>query len=454
MTMKRNTFLSFLLATTVLTGCAAATKSVPSLESELNYTQEVREKFNADLDWWKAYNNDELNYLTGFALKNNPDMLKAAVKIQKQLATLNLSESDLFPTMTGSLGASSKKKLNDGKKSTQSFSGELALNYEIDLYGKIADARDAQEFELNATVADAESARLTVVNSVVDLYFNLLYLQNTIELTRKNIGTYSDLLNIARARFKTGKADKLEVVQARQSLIAEQTALLNTQTQAKEMEQSLRNVLTLKPADSLALGAASILKQPLLTPHLSVPVSVLANRPDLTAAQYRLKKAFSSMRAEEKNWYPTISLNGAIGSSSNRAKSTFDFPYLLGGVSLNLPFLDWNRVKSNIKIARADYDAALIDFKNALAQALNEVAYYSFAYGKTEQIYANTEKTLKNNRQITAYYRARHQAGKASFKDVLQAVADENAAQKTLLAQKYQLIKYENLLFKAMAGRY
>lgn len=452
--MKRNTFLSFLLATTVLSGCAATTTDVPSLESELNYTQEVREKFQADLDWWKAYNNDELNYLTSFALKNNPDMLKAAVKIQKQLANLNLSESDLFPTLTGSLGASSKKKLNDGKKSTQTFSGELALNYEIDLYGKIADARDAQEFELNATVADAESARLSVVNSVVDLYFNLLYLRDTIELTQKNIDTYSSLLDIASARFNTGKADKLEITQARQSLIAEQTALLNAQTQYKEMEQSLRNVLNLKPSDGFVLGKASILKQPLLTPHLSVPVSVLANRPDLTAAQYRLKKAFKNMKVSEKSWYPTISLNGAIGSSSGRAKSTFDFPYLLGGVSVNLPFLDWNSVKNNVKIAKADYDIALIDFKDALAQALNEVAYYSFAYGKTEHIYANVEKTVENNRQITAYYRARHQAGKASFKDVLQAVADENAAQKNLLAQKYQLIKYENLLFKAMAGRY
>ena len=452
--MKRNTFLSFLLATSILSGCAAATKSVPSLESELNYTQEVREKFQADLDWWKAYNNDELNYLTSFALKNNPDMLKAAVKIQKQLANLNLSESDLFPTLTGSLGASSKKKLNDGKKSTQTFSGELALNYEIDLYGKIADARDAQEFELNATVADAESARLSIVNSVVDLYFNLLYLRDTIELTQKNIDTYSSLLDIASARFNTGKADKLEITQARQSLIAEQTALLNAQTQYKEVEQSLRNVLNLKPSDGFVLGKASILKQPLLTPHLSVPVSVLANRPDLTAAQYRLKKAFKNMKVSEKSWYPTISLNGAIGSSSDRAKSTFDFPYLLGGVSVNLPFLDWNSVKNNVKIAKADYDIALIDFKDALAQALNEVAYYSFAYGKTEHIYANVEKTVENNRQITAYYRARHQAGKASFKDVLQAVADENAARKNLLAQKYQLIKYENLLFKAMAGRY
>lgn len=452
--MKRNTFLSFLLATTVLSGCAATTTDVPSLESELNYTQEIREKFQADLDWWKAYNNDELNYLTSFALKNNPDMLKAAVKIQKQLANLNLSESDLFPTLTGSLGASSQKKLNDGKKSTQTFSGELALNYEIDLYGKIADARDAQEFELNATVADAESARLSVVNSVVDLYFNLLYLRDTIELTQKNIDTYSSLLDIASARFNTGKADKLEITQARQSLIAEQTALLNAQTQYKEMEQSLRDVLNLKPSDGFVLGKASILKQPLLTPHLSVPVSVLANRPDLTAAQYRLKKAFKTVKVSEKGWYPTISLNGAIGSSSDRAKSTFDFPYLLGGVSVNLPFLDWNSVKNNVKIAKADYDIALIDFKDALAQALNEVAYYSFAYGKTEHIYANVEKTVENNRQITAYYRARHQAGKASFKDVLQAVADENAAQKNLLAQKYQLIKYENLLFKAMAGRY
>lgn len=452
--MKRNTFLSFLLATTVLSGCAATTTDVPSLEAELNYTQEVREKFQADLDWWKAYNNDELNYLTSFALKNNPDMLKAAVKIQKQLANLNLSESDLFPTLTGSLGASSKKKLNDGKKSTQTFSGELALNYEIDLYGKIADARDAQEFELNATVADAESARLSVVNSVVDLYFNLLYLRDTIELTQKNIDTYRSLLDIASARFNTGKADKLEITQARQSLIAEQTALLNAQTQYKEMEQSLRNVLNLKPSDGFVLGKASILKQPLLTPHLSVPVSVLANRPDLTAAQYRLKKAFKTVKVSEKGWYPTISLNGAIGSSSGRAKSTFDFPYLLGGVSVNLPFLDWNSVKNNVKIAKADYDIALIDFKDALAQALNEVAYYSFAYGKTEHIYANVEKTVENNRQITAYYRARHQAGKASFKDVLQAVADENAAQKNLLAQKYQLIKYENLIFKAMAGRY
>ena len=452
--MKRNTFLSFLLATTVLSGCAATTKSVPSLESELNYTQEIREKFQADLDWWKAYNNDELNYLTSFALKNNPDMLKAAVKIQKQLANLNLSESDLFPTLTGSLGASSKKKLNDGKKSTQTFSGELALNYEIDLYGKIADARDAQEFELNATVADAESARLSVVNSVVDLYFNLLYLRDTIDLTQKNIDTYRSLLDIASARFNTGKADKLEITQARQSLIAEQTALLNAQTQYKEMEQSLRNVLNLKPSDGFVLGKASILKQPLLTPHLSVPVSVLANRPDLTAVQYRLKKAFKTVKVSEKGWYPTISLNGAIGSSSDRAKSTFDFPYLLGGVSVNLPFLDWNSVKNNVKIAKADYDIALIDFKDALAQALNEVAYYSFAYGKTEHIYANVEKTVENNRQITAYYRARHQAGKASFKDVLQAVADENAARKNLLAQKYQLIKYENLLFKAMAGRY
>ena len=453
--MKQKRFISLLLATTVLTaGCVSSKYDVPDLETELGYSREIKEKYTADAEWWKAYNNDELNYLTSFALKNNPDMLKAAVKIQKQLANLNLSESDLFPTLTGSLGASSKKKLNDGKKSTPTFSGELALNYEIDLYGKIADARDAQEFELNATVADAESARLSVVNSVVDLYFNLLYLRDTIDLTQKNIDTYSSLLDIASARFNTGKADKLEITQARQSLIAEQTALLNAQTQYKEMEQSLRNVLNLKPSEGFVLGKASILKQPLLTPHLSVPVSVLANRPDLTAAQYRLKKAFKTVKVSEKGWYPTISLNGAIGSSSQHARSTFDFPYLLGGVSLNLPFLDWNRVKNNVKIAEADYQIAVLDFKDALTQAINELAYYTFAYEQSKRVYDNALKNVQSNAEITAYYRVRYSGGKSEFKDLLAAIRTENTAKKELVQQKYQIIKYENYICKATAGKY
>lgn len=453
--MKKNAFVSILLTTTVLmTGCVSGKYDVPDLKTELNYTREIRQKYPANREWWTEYGNGDLNRLVEQAVANNPDYLKAALNIQKELYSLNLKQSDLFPTMTASLGASSQKRLNKGRDSTNNFSGELALNYELDLYGKIGDARDAQEFELNATVQDRDSAKLALVNSVVDLYFNLEYLRDTINLSKRNVAAYREILNIAEERFNGGKIDRLEVARARQSLISEENALLDAQTQYKEMEQSLRNVLNLKPTDELDLRFGSILAQKPLALNLDAPVAVLANRPDLAAAQYRLKKAFSSMKAEEKNWYPSISLKGAVGSSSQHAKSTFDFPYLLGSVSLNLPFLDWNRVKNNVKISEADYQIALIDFKDALTRALNELSYYAFAYEKTRETYANTRASVLNKADVTAYRRERYAVGKSDLTDLLEAARSENAGKKDLVKQKYQLLKYENYICKAAGGKY
>ena len=230
--------------------------------------------------------------------------------------------------------------------------------------------------------------------------------------------------------------------------------MLELETQFKEMEQSLKNVLNIRPDEALGLKYGSILEQKHLSVDMDVPMSVLANRPDLIASQYRLEKAFKTLHAEEKNWYPNVSLNGAFGSSSDKARSTFDFPYVFGSVSVDLPFLDWNRVKNNIKISKADYQIALIDFKDTLTQALNELAYYYTAYEKSLSIFDNTQENIKNSRQITEYYQIRYDNGKSEFKDLLEAIYTENAMRENLIQQKYQIIKYENYIYKAMNGRY
>ena len=183
-------------------------------------------------------------------------------------------------------------------------------------------------------------------------------------------------------------------------------------------------------------------------------MSVLANRPDLLASQYRLEKAFKNLEAENKNWYPGISLRGLLGTSSDKARTTFDFPYILGSVAVDLPFLDWNRVKNNIKISEADYQITALDFKDTLNQAVNEVVYYYFAYDKAAEILENTQKNYENAKQITRYYQSRYNNGKTEFRDYLEAVYSENSLRKDLISQKYQTIKYENYVYKAMAGKY
>ena len=220
------------------------------------------------------------------------------------------------------------------------------------------------------------------------------------------------------------------------------------------METSLRNILNLKAGEELEIAYGDILEQEVLSPNTDVPVAVLALRPDLQASQYRLQKAFKNLQAEEKNWYPNVSLSGFINSSSSKARTTFDFPYILGNVSLDLPFLDWNRVKNNIKISEADYQIAVIDFKDTLTQAVNEVAYYYFAYEKYGELYQNTQANYDNALKITKYYDSRYNMGKTEFKNFLEAVHSENSLKNDLIQQKYQIIKYENYIYKAMAGKY
>ena len=333
----------------LVTGCATTNYKPLNLAEELNYSKEIAAKYSVDKEWWKQYNNPELNRLVDMALQNNTDYLKAALNINKELYKLSLSKSDLFPTLSAGAAASSQRQINTSDKFASNFSSEAGLNYEVDLYGKIRDLTSAQEAEYKATTMDKEAARLTLVNSVVDLYFNLEYLQNSIDVTKANIKAYTDIQDIMKNKYLSGRTDDLEYLESKQSLLSEESRLLELETLFKEMETSLRNVLNLKSSDELVVSYGDILQQDNLNINTDVPIAVLANRPDLLAVQYRLEKAFKNLSSEEKNWYPNVSLGGLIGSSSNKARTTFDFPYILGNVSVDLPFLDWNRVKNNVK---------------------------------------------------------------------------------------------------------
>ena len=452
--MKRNHIskLFVLGLSVVAAGCTASKYTVPNLPDELGYTQAMRQVYRADQNWWKQYDNPQLNTLVETALKNNPDYVKAALNINKELYNLNLQTLDLFPTLYARGGANAQRRIDTGDHFSSNFSGELGLNYELDLYGKIRNLRSAQVFEYQATVMDKEAARLSLVNSVVDLYFNLEYLNNSIEVSRSNVKAYEEIEQISKEKFNSGKVDHLEYLQSKQSLLSEKNNLLNLETQFKEMETSLKNILNTH--EDIKISYGDILKQKSLPVNVDVPVAVLANRPDLLASQMRLEGAFKTMKAEDKNWYPSISLNGAFNSSSDKARTTFDFPYIFGSVSLDLPFLDWNRVKNNVKISETDYQIALVDFKDTLNQAVNEVAYYYLAYEKATAIFANTGENYENSAKITQYYQQRYQVGKSEFKDYLEAIYTQNALKQNLISQKYQIIKYENYVYKAMAGKY
>jgi NodT family efflux transporter outer membrane factor (OMF) lipoprotein len=449
--MKTNIFRIITQLTIVVALCISCTKYEPiDIEKQFHTIDETKNNYSLDKDWWKKYNDNELNRLVDISLNNNTDYIKAALNINKALYNLGLATDDLIPTLSGALDASTKKQR---KSSTiHTFSGELALNYELDIWGKLRDTRNAKELEYKATIMDMESARLTLINSIVDLYFDLTYLNNSIAITKNTIDNYTEIYSIYNEKYKSGKIEYSEVLTIHQDLKSAENDLLNLKTQKKELEHNLNNLLNLKSDEHLDINYTDILKAKSVDINVDIPLSVLSARPDVKASEMRLEESFKSFKAQQKTWYPSITIGSTFGSSSDKAKSTFDLPYIAGTISIDLPFLDWNRVKNNVKISEIEYETAKLTFKNTLVQALNEADYYYFAYKNAKEKYENLYVNYQSNVQNKAYYQERYDNGKVEFTDLVSASNDENSSELKLIEQKYQVIKYANLVFKAIGG--
>ncbi|UOO81277.1 TolC family protein [Uruburuella testudinis] len=458
--MKATSFFqtaSSLAAVAVLSGCAVNHQADASLSLEATGqvmpATETAERYDINGDWWQIYQSSELNALITQALTNNTDLRQAAINVNKALYQANILGANLVPNFNGSLGASTSQNLKSGH-SNNTFSSQLGLSYELDLWQKLNAQADAQVWEYQATRQDLANTRLTLINNVADAYFNIAYINEAIDLTEKSIKQYQEIDRIAQAKYRYGKVSSVEPTQAGQSLLAAQNNLLSLQNSRDALIQTLRNLLNLKPDEAMAADPGGYRLLPVKGVDLNVPISVLANRPDLRAAEYRLQSALRSVDAQKRSWYPGITLGASLSTSSNKARTAFDIPLLGGSAQINLPFLNWQTLKWEDKNAEANFDSAKLSFEQALTTALNEVNTNYLQYRRAQETLANVQTRYTLDQKNSRYYRVRYQYGKNELKDWLEALNSEYSSAQTVLNQRYEALRYENMVYKAMAGRY
>ncbi|OSI13240.1 TolC family protein [Neisseria canis] len=446
-----------LAAVLVISACAAGPKTDSGLTVESSGSiisaEEAAKRYRIDTQWWAAYNNAGLNALIQQALANNADLKKAAINVNKALYQAKISGAGRLPTLDGSLSASTRENLKTGDGS-QTFGSQVGLSYEIDLWRKLQAQTDARASEYQATRYDLESAKLALINNVADTYFNIAYLNEAISLSEQTLKRYQEINRIAAARYREGKVSSADPRQSEQTLLATQNNLINLKRTRDTQQQTLRNLLNLKPNEPIGIAEADYKLSNPIDVDLNVPVATLANRPDLRAAEARLQAAVSQVEAQKRSWYPSVTLGATLSTASDKAKTMFNVPFLGGNVSVNLPFLNWKTLKWEDKAAQADFDSAAVDFETALTTALNEVNTYYLAYGKARQTLVNVQQKYELDKKNSRYYQLRYQHGKNSLKDWLEALNTEYGSAQDALNQRYEVLRYENLIFKAMAGRY
>lgn len=436
----------------ILGSCSNLKKDYQNIDSEIKTYKELSKNYNIDSRWWESYGDEQLNNLIELGLKNNSDLAKAAININKALYQAKIIGSDLVPEFSGNLSSGASKNIESGGSSNIDHSGSFNISYEVDLWQRLRDMKDAQEWEYKATIEDYEKTKLTLINSIIDSYFSIIYLENYIEINKNMSKNYLDIEKIVENKLRYGTVGILDKKQAEREVIRSNNTLISYEKDKKEQESLLRNLLNLKPDDELKIEYRDILKVKNLGVNLDVPLNIVANRPDIKSYEYRLKNAFKDAVVSEKQLYPNITISSALSSSSDKFNNTLKTPVALGSVSINLPFLNWNEIKWNIKISRAEYEEAKLNFQQGIVTALNEIDYNYFLYVKEQENYINLKNINEYDNEIAINYERKYENGKVELRDWLLSLNDEASSRLNIINSKYQLIKIENTIYQNIGG--
>lgn len=327
---------------------------------------------NATLPFtWLDFNDPQLDRWLQQVMASNNDLATAILRVYRaRLDAEQIGSNN--PSFSATLNADRNTALSDSLPWASSSSANLNIDYEPDLWGKIARQRDAAEWARQASEQDLQEFRLTLLSEASNNYWYLGFLNQQIDVSQQSIVYARKTLQLANARFHAGSISALDVVNAEQSLLNQENRLLELQHERKQALNVQAVLLGAPPGNEVA-EPTRLPTQPLPQINSGIPARILGNRPDIRAKELRLRAALANVDIKRAEYYPAFNLTGSLGTSSTALLKFLRNPVGSVGASLALPFLQWRQINLDIKMARNDYEQLVLEFKQSLYKAMASV---------------------------------------------------------------------------------
>lgn len=400
--------------------------------------------------WWQGFRDPTLDALIERALRTNNDLAAAAVKVRRARLSSRLTDTNLTPSV--SVGAANNISY-DLKNGSNTKSGGVTgtVSYEVDLWGKLASSRDAARWEAEATETDRQSVALSLIGTTAGNYWQMAYLNERIATAEASIAYAQKCLELAETKYGAGSVSFLDVVQARQTLAGLRADLTKLEQQRTEARNALAILFDQTPENT----TPELQRLPGgLLPEVApgIPASVLSQRPDLRAAEQRLRKYLANIDYTRRSYYPSITLTGNLGTSSASLTSILQNPYAALGTSLAALFIQWNTMQLNVAISETEYEEAAINFRQTLYSALSDVENALSARGRYGEENRFLEESLKLARRAEELAEVRYRAGSTELKTWLDAQETRRSAENSLAENRLNRLKNCMTLYQALGG--
>lgn len=379
--------------------------------------------------WWKQFGDPLLDSLVERALAGNLDLKLAQARVMEARAARGIIVADWFPAVGANAGYSRSRFSNNiGNPSpnptggTDLYSAGFDAGWEIDFWGKTSRGVEAADAVIQQTIENRRDVMISLLAEVASNYVALRGQQERLEVTLRAIKVQEDSLRLTESRFRAGLVGELDVAQARAQLENRNAQLFPIKT---ELERAINRIGVLlgKPPRTFAaeLSPAAKLPKAPATVNIGIPSELLQRRPDIRSAERGLASQTARIGVATADLYPSFSISAAFGLQSNQFGSwpNMSSRYWSIAPGVNWPILDWGRIRSNIQVADARAEQAMVIYEQVVLNSFEDVESSLLQMVSEQQRYGSLTRSVDASARAVQLAEDLYQTGNVDFRTVL-----------------------------------
>ncbi|SDC16008.1 efflux transporter, outer membrane factor (OMF) lipoprotein, NodT family [Cupriavidus sp. YR651] len=400
-------------------------------------------------NWWQGFQDPYLDQLVARALSGNYDIKVLAARIRVANAQIAEAKAGALPVFDIGAGVDISKTTGQPVSRTYNLGG--TVNWDIDIWGKVEKGVQAQTAEFRATEADWRAGYLSLVSDVSVTYFTILQLDEQIAQQRHTIDRNNQILTTYKAMLANGLLPQIRVMQQQAEINRLNKDLIELR-RSRDVGENALATLVGAPAGDFKVPPGRLqdrVKLPVVPAGL--PSQLLARRPDIVAAEYRVLAAYNLVGQARLAQLPSVSLTARGGTASfalSDLLKSFTFGFM---PSINLPMLDPN-VRARVKTTEANIGVVENEYGRTVMTAFEEVESSLVNVDAHKKQRIELQQQVDQLRVVSSQIEAQAKEGIASQLEVFETERSLLQAQLALLAVHQQILSDTVTLYKALGG--
>lgn len=428
---------------------SSTTEEDNNIKELYNYIEATDDTTNiANISWREFFTDSHLQALISKGLENNSDLSVAQINVEQAEIALTKARLAYIPSVNASVsgGASSFNGSN-----SQTYEAALTASWEIDLFGKLRNAKRQSKAALEQSRAYRQAVQTQLIATIANSYYSLLMLDEQLKISEQTQVNWDENIRVMQAMKRAGRVNEAAVLQSQASSAALQSQIITLREQIAELENTLSTLLSM-PTEHIERGVITDIQIP---DNLSfgVPMQLLTNRPDVRMAESYLEQMFYATSEARGSLYPSITLSGTIGYTNSYGVTVNPAQMLYNAAAQVLqPIFNQGTLRAQLKISKLQQQQALIQFNQTVIEAGAEVnnALSSWQAAQARLYYTSEQVELLQRAVTNTELLMKH--GSSTYLEVLTAQLTLLTAELSYASDIYNQAQGVVNLYRALGG--